>query len=169
VELRHGDLRAAGIHPVLEVPGSLPPVVADAHQLQQVFLNILINAEQALREGGRTLRVAATVDGAVLTAGASAESPRTSVGDGAAGAATVRIDISNDGPAIPPDVLPQIFDPLFTTKSADEGTGLGLAISRRIVREHGGEIECRSDDAGTVFSIRLPVGITAPHQEMHGR
>jgi signal transduction histidine kinase len=161
VELRHGDLRAAGIHPVLEVPGSLPPVVADAHQLQQVFLNILINAEQALREGGRTLRVAATVDGAVLTAGASAESPRTSVGDGAAGAATVRIDISNDGPAIPPDVLPQIFDPLFTTKSADEGTGLGLAISRRIVREHGGEIECRSDDAGTVFSIRLPVGITA--------
>ena len=66
----------------------------------------------------------------------------------------------NDGPPIPPDVLPRIFEPFFTTKAEDEGTGLGLAICRRIVREHGGEIDVETGPDGTTFRVLLPV--TAP-------
>jgi signal transduction histidine kinase len=102
-----------------------------------VFLNVIVNAEQALHERGGTLRV---------TASESAEP-----------APSVIVEIWNDGPPIPPDVLPHIFDPLFTTKTGDEGTGLGLFICRRIVREHGGWMDVRSGGDGTAFTVRLPV------------
>ena len=136
--LRQKDHAAARIRSSLHVGGGVPPVTADAHQLQQVFLNIVMNAEQAMRERGSELRVsAAAADGVVVR-------------------------FFNDGPPIPDDALPHIFDPFFTTKSYDEGTGLGLAICRRIVQEHGGEITVSSDERGTSFTIRLPLGDESP-------
>jgi signal transduction histidine kinase len=66
------------------------------------------------------------------------------------------LEFWNDGPPIPADQLPRIFDPLFTTKPGDEGTGLGLFICRRIVREHGGRLDVSSGDEGTAFTVRLP-------------
>ncbi|HEX8246407.1 MAG TPA: response regulator [Longimicrobium sp.] len=136
VELRRRDLELHGIRTSLAIDEGIPRIVGDRHQLQQVFLNIVVNAEQALRDRGKRLDVAVEVD----------EKHE---------AVTVRI--GNDGPPIPPDALPHIFDPFFTTKTRDEGTGLGLAIGRRIVQEHGGEITADSGPAGTTFTIRLPV------------
>jgi signal transduction histidine kinase len=138
-EMRERHIRAAGVRPRLRIAPGLPRVVADSHQLQQVFLNIVINAEQALREQGTTLSIGAS-----------------SATNGVAGEWLV-IDFFNDGPPIPPEALPQIFDPFFTTKSAEEGTGLGLAICQRIVREHGGELDVESGERGTTFRVRLPV------------
>jgi signal transduction histidine kinase len=133
LELRERALRAGGVRSGLAL-APLPPVCVDANQLQQVFLNILLNAEQALRHGGSTLRAAARAE-----------------------AGEVWLEFYNDAPPIPPEVLPRIFDPFFTTKSVEEGTGLGLAVSRRIVRDHGGDIAVESGPEGTTFRIRLPV------------
>jgi hypothetical protein len=124
LEMREARLTAAGIEVAMDVAGDLPPVRGDAHQLQQVFLNVLVNAEQALAEGGRTFRVTARR--------ADEYGPQ------------VVIEFCNDGPPIPADQLPRVFEPLFTTKPTDEGTGLGLYICQRIVSEHGGEITVRS-------------------------
>lgn len=134
--MREKKLRTSGIELDVQVPDALPMVSGDRHQLQQVFLNVVVNAEQALAEQGRTLRVVARAE----------DGPEPSV----------VLDFWNDGPPIPADQLPRIFDPLFTTKSGDEGTGLGLFICRRIVREHGGRLDVRSGDEGTAFTVRLP-------------
>ncbi len=136
VAMRRRDHEAAGIRTAVDTAAGLPPVTADRHQLGQVFLNIVMNAEQALREGGSRISVAVEADEA---------------------RESVLVRLGNDGPPIPPEALPSIFDPFFTTKPLDEGTGLGLAICRRIVQEHGGEITVQSDGAGTEFTIRLPV------------
>jgi signal transduction histidine kinase len=135
--LRKRALAEAGIEARLSLPDALPQVEGDRHQLQRVFLNVLVNAEQALRERGSRLEVSAEVEGPP-------------------GALAVRF--FNDGPPIPAEVLPHVFDPFFTTKPEDEGTGLGLAICRRIAQEHGGDIDVRSGEEGTAFTIRLPVG-----------
>lgn len=138
IALREGHLRAAGIRLEASVEPGHSRVDGTAHQLQQVFLNLLINAEQALRAGGSSLRVEVReVDGTMDR--------------------WVEIAFENDGPPIPPEVLPHIFEPFFTTKPADEGTGLGLAICERIVREHGGEMLVESSEGGTCFLVRLPV------------
>jgi len=134
--LRRRDMETNGIRTVVSIPPALPAVTADAHQLQQVFLNLVVNAEQALRERGSMLEVSAWVD-----------RDRESLS----------VRVLNDGPPIPADALPSIFDPFFTTKPRDEGTGLGLAICRRIVQEHGGEITVATGPEGTAFTIRLPV------------
>ncbi|HSU12850.1 sensor histidine kinase [Longimicrobium sp.] len=136
LELRRRDMELHGLRTTVSIPGALPRVIADRHQMQQVFLNIVVNAEQALAGGGGRFDVAVETDAA-----------REAV--------TVRF--TNDGPPIPASALPHIFDPFFTTKPEDEGTGLGLAIGRRIVQEHGGEITVTSDAAGTTFTVRLPV------------
>ena len=137
VGMRERKLATSGVDAQVQIPDDLPLVAGDWHQLQQVILNVLVNAEHALQERGRTLRVTAS----------TMDEP----------APSVVVEIWNDGPPIPPDVLPHIFDPLFTTKAGDEGTGLGLFICRRIVREHGGWMDVRSGDDGTAFAIRLPV------------
>jgi signal transduction histidine kinase len=143
VELRDRELRASGVRLALRAPRSVPPLLADASQLQQVFLNIVLNAEHALRQrGGGSLRI-------------TVREVQSGAGPG-----SIQVDFFNDAPPIPPEVLPRIFDPFFTTKSKDEGTGLGLAVSRRIVRDHGGDITVRSGSEGTVFSVQLPVGET---------
>jgi signal transduction histidine kinase len=115
-----------------ELGEGLPPVLADPAQLEQVFLNICLNACQAmLPSGGGTLTV------------------RTRAGDG-----NVAVEIADSGPGIPPDLRAQVFKPFFTTKR--EGNGLGLAISARIVAEHGGHIGYRCPpEGGTIFTITL--------------
>src|SRR6266540_1110386 len=110
---------------------ALPPVMADPFQLEQVFLNICLNAIQAMSSSGGTLGV--TSRG----------------GDG-----NVVVEVEDTGPGIPSDLRAQVFKPFFTTKR--EGNGLGLAISARIVAEHGGHIGYRCPPAGgTVFTVTL--------------
>lgn len=143
LELRDRELRAAGVRHALSAPRSVPPLLADENQLQQVFLNIVLNAEHALKQGG---------GGALrITVRAGGDAPGS----------CVFVDFFNDAPPIPPEVLPHIFDPFFTTKPKEEGTGLGLAVSRRIVRDHGGDITVRSGAEGTVFSVQLPAAVEA--------
>jgi len=113
-----------------ELGKDLPPVLADPSQLEQVLLNICLNACQAMGGQGKLV-------------------VRTFEADGA-----VTIEIEDDGPGIPVDVRPHVFKPFFTTKR--EGNGLGLAISARIVAEHGGHIGYRCPPAGgTIFAVTL--------------
>jgi len=137
-EMREQHLLSRGLDASFLVDPDLPPILGDAHQLQQAFLNILLNAEHALQQSGRTLRVSART-------GPCRHEPDW-----------VSVEFFNDGPRIPVEVLEHIFTPLYTTKPKDEGTGLGLAICERILREHGGEIEAVSDTDGTCFRITLP-------------
>lgn len=119
----------------LELAPDLPTVYADSKQMQQVFLNIILNAFQAMANGG-TL---------TITTCLSPRQDRT----------FVRIDVADTGPGIPPQILEKIFTPFFTTKA--QGTGLGLPICCKLVDLHNGEIKVASDDRnGTVFTIELP-------------
>lgn len=144
VEMRERQMRLAGLQTQIQAESGLPKVFADAHQLQQVFLNLLVNAEHALRLGGQELRITA-----------HEAPPARSRSDGRE---WISISFYNDGPPIPSGDLPQIFEPFFTTKRKEEGTGLGLAICRRIIREHGGDITVDSGGEGTTFRILLPAG-----------
>jgi hypothetical protein len=122
--------RAATVIVHADLGAELPPVLADPNQLEQVFLNICLNACQAMNGKGH------------LTV-------RTREADG-----RVSVEVADDGPGIPVDVRPHIFKPFFTTKR--EGNGLGLAISARIVAEHGGHIGYRCPpEGGTVFAVTL--------------
>jgi signal transduction histidine kinase len=112
----------------------VPPVRGDADRLQQVFLNLFVNAADAM-PGGGCLRV-------------SLASPEPGV---------VEVRVRDTGEGIPEDVLPRVFDPFFTTKPRGQGTGLGLVVSRGIVLDHGGTIEVQSEPGGGAeFLIRLP-------------
>jgi len=116
---------------------SLPSVTGDSHQLMQIFLNLILNAEQAMREtrdhGTLIIRLERHSNSVVAT-------------------------FQDDGPGIPAEVLPNIFDPFYTTKRPGRGTGLGLSICKAILREHGGEIEASSGpEGGAVFRVALPV------------
>lgn len=153
VELRERQLRNSGLRVLVDLAPDLPSVQGDPHQLQQVFLNILINAEQALRDSGEMLHISADL------APPSTRRPR--------GTEWIALSFHNNGPPIPVDVLPRIFQPFFTTKGQEEGTGLGLAICQRIVREHGGDMEVESGSDGTTFQIFLPVNRPTVPQAEH--
>jgi|SRR5262252_419605 len=117
--------------------GSLPAILADPNQLMQVFLNLILNAEQAIRENREkgTIRI---------RLGRNANS--------------VWVMFQDDGPGISPDNLPHIFDPFFTTKRPGRGTGLGLSICKTVLREHGGNIEAAAaPGGGAMFTITIPV------------
>ena len=113
---------------------NLPLVMADDNQLQQVFMNMILNAYQAMPNGG-TLRITTR-----------------SVGQ------EVQIIFSDTGVGIPPENLNRIFDPFFTTKEVGRGTGLGLSVSYGIIQQHGGSIEVESQvGVGTTFIVKLPI------------
>ncbi|OGR34484.1 MAG: hypothetical protein A2091_04595 [Desulfuromonadales bacterium GWD2_61_12] len=119
-----------------EVFGEIPAILADANRLKQVFINLAMNALQAL-SGGGTLRVA-------TEAGASGKS--------------VRVFFTDNGPGIPRELQEKIFEPFFTTKKEGEGTGLGLYICRNIVMEHEGKMTLESSPGrGTRFCLEFPV------------
>jgi len=133
-DLIANELRIHKIALHKDIADNLPRVNGDLHKLQQVFLNLIINAEQAIGEYGRI-----------------------SVTARATGNDYIRIDIRDTGPGIAPENLDRIFDPFFTTKEAGKGTGLGLAIVYGIVEKHGGYVEVASKLAeGTTFSVYLP-------------
>jgi two-component system, cell cycle sensor histidine kinase and response regulator CckA len=137
----------------IETPGGrdLWPVWGDANQLSQVFTNILVNASQAMPNGGH---VHLSVCNRQILPGEN--------GDVEPGR-YVSVTISDEGPGIPDEVLPRVFDPLFTTKPS--GTGLGLAMSYSIVRSHGGRITAASPSGGGArFELLLPAAVSSVAQ-----
>jgi len=120
-----------------ELAPGLPPVVVDPDGLHQVLLNLLVNAGQAVREGGR---VVVTARPAELD-----------------GERAVALEVHDDGPGIAPELRERVFDPFFTTRA--EGTGLGLAVCARIVAEHGGDLRVGQGPlGGASFTLLFPVG-----------
>jgi PAS domain S-box-containing protein len=136
IKLRSYDLQSHGVEVIEKYDEKLPAVMGDAQQLQQVFLNILNNAYDAIEESGRTGKI-------FLKTAAADESIEVSLADNGTGITDVE----------------RIFDPFYTTKQTGKGTGLGLSICYGIVRAHGGEIQCwnNADGVGSTFSIRIPV------------
>jgi two-component system, NtrC family, sensor kinase len=115
---------------------NLPPVQADIQQLNHLFMNIILNAAQAMEGKGK------------LTINTFRASDKNDI----------CIEISDSGPGIPPDLLPRIFEPFFTTKEEGKGTGLGLSLAYGIVENHRGQITARNNpDGGAVFAISFPV------------
>ena len=137
--LRSYEQRVSNIAIIDALAAGLPPVFADGHQLQQVLLNLVINAEQAmLSANGRGTIVVRTW-----------HDPEQE---------SVILEINDDGPGIPDDLQPKIFDPFFTTKEVGKGTGLGLTVAYAIVQEHGGRIRLESrPGSGASFYVELPV------------
>jgi two-component system cell cycle sensor histidine kinase/response regulator CckA len=128
--------------------------VADARQLSQVLVNLLLNALQAADPGARV--VARTYEDVVAAKPATAHSLRVG-SELASGAAVVVCEIEDTGRGIPVDLMPKVFDPFFTTKAPGEGAGLGLAVSRRIVEQLGGYLEITSRlGRGTRACVALP-------------
>src|SRR5437899_8781853 len=138
LELRGYELRVRGIDVQRDYDEQVPETMADAHQLQQVFLNLITNAEQAMERAER-------------------DQQRLTVRTRRAGE-LIRIEVEDTGPGIPPNLLERIFNPFFTTKPTGSGTGLGLSISLGIVREH--EVRIWAENApqgGARFVIELPI------------
>ncbi len=143
IELRRYPLKMQQIALLVEFAENLPVTWADPFQLQQVFINLLSNAEQALaaRPGERRITVRTAQRGRALVT-----------------------TIADTGPGIAPEHLPHIFNPFYTTKPRGVGTGLGLSISFGIVREHGGMLQVASESGkGAVFEVTLPI-VTPPSQ-----
>ena len=132
ISLLEHQLQKVGITVRLDLDPSLGSINGNAGKLQQVFLNLFLNARDAMERGG-TLSV------------------RTWREEGGA-----RAEVSDTGHGIPPEHLQRIYDPFFTTKGARKGTGLGLAVTYGIIQEHGGSIEVSSGRGGTVFHLELP-------------
>ena len=137
--LRSYEQRVSNITVIDALAAGLPQVFADGHQVQQVLLNLVINAEQAmLSANGRGILVVRTWHDADQE--------------------SVVLEINDDGPGIPDELQPKIFDPFFTTKEVGKGTGLGLTVAYAIVQEHGGRIRLESrPNIGASFYVELPV------------
>jgi signal transduction histidine kinase len=134
VELVGYQLRRAGIEVRFDLDESGAVVLADHFQMEQLFLNLVLNAVQAMPRGGELVL-------------------RTRVGE-----RTVSAEVGDTGPGIPEDIRDRIFDPFFTTREVGEGTGLGLSVSDTITAAHGGKIEVHSTvGVGTVFRVELPL------------
>jgi signal transduction histidine kinase len=115
--------------------GEIPPIVCSPSQINQVFLNLITNAAQAMENAKGTITLTTR-----------------SEGEG------VVVDMLDNGRGIPPAVLPKIFDPFFSTKEIGKGTGLGLSISYKIIQQHGGRIDVQSEvGKGTRFTVHLPL------------
>jgi two-component system, NtrC family, sensor kinase len=138
-KLAFNQARVRGVSIQFDVETELPPILGDRQQLKQVFLNLLLNALDAVEKGG-CIRVRAH------------KHPNY----------RISVQIEDNGCGIPPEVLPNIFDPFFTTKPVGKGTGLGLSVSHGIITKHGGRIEVASRPGQyTIFTVTLPWGAAA--------
>ena len=137
VEFMQYQLRTNNIEVVTRLDRNLPEVMLDPHQMQQVFLNIINNARQAIETKGAKGRILISTE---------CVPPR------------LRVAFEDDGPGIPQENLPRLFDPFFTTKEIGKGTGLGLSLCYGVVTEHGGNIQVKSKPGeGAAFVIDLPL------------
>jgi len=139
LELRAYELKTSNIEVVTDLTPSLPEIMVDFQQIQEVFLNIILNAEQVMNEthgGGKLIiKTRQTKD-------------------------HIRISFTDDGPGIPPEHLDKVFDPFFTTRAEKGGTGLGLSACHGIVTEHGGRICAKSKPGkGATFFVELPLSL----------
>lgn len=144
VQLRMYHLKTNNINVKLELAPNLPQMAVDAGQLQQVFLNLIINAEyEMIRCNGRgNLTIKTEKEGEII-----------------------RISVEDNGPGIPETTMEKIFTPFFTTKGVGEGTGLGLSVCHGIVTEHNGKIYARSEPGkGATFIVELPVTSIQPEK-----
>lgn len=133
VRAHEESLSASGVNVHLDIPADIPPVRGNADKLRQVFLNLLLNARDAMPRGGTVSLTARAVPGGVRT------------------------DVQDTGAGIPPEYLGRVFDAFFTTKKEVSGVGLGLFVSYGVVRAHGGTIDVRSTvGRGSTFSVFLP-------------
>ena len=131
------EQRVNNIHIVTNLDADLPEIKADYFQMQQVLLNIIINAEYFITK--------AHGEGTIVISSSR-------FGD------NIRISIKDDGPGMSENVLNRIFDPFFTTKEVGKGTGLGLSIGHGIITQHGGKLYAESSEGkGATFFIELPI------------
>jgi len=132
ISLLEHQIQKVGVQVSLDIASGMPPVHGNAGKLQQVFLNLFLNARDAMEGGGiLSVRTCSEESGA-------------------------RIDISDTGHGISPEHIQRIYDPFFTTKGSRKGTGLGLAVTYGIIQEHKGSIEVTSRQGGTRFHLELP-------------
>ncbi len=140
MSLLEHQIQKVGVEVKLDLADGLPPVHGNAGKLQQVFLNLFLNARDAMDGGGvLSVRTWAEESGA-------------------------RVDVSDTGHGISPEHIQRIYDPFFTTKGTRKGTGMGLAVTYGIIQEHKGSIEVSSRQGGTRFQLRLPWSRTAAAQ-----
>jgi len=138
LSLLEHQLQKTGVQIKSELDAGLPPIHGNTGKLQQVFLNLFLNARDAMSSGG-TLEVHTWRDGA-----------------------NVKVEVADSGHGIAPEHLRRIYDPFFTTKGAHKGTGLGLSVTYGIIQEHGGSIEVTNrPDGGARFRLELPVSRAA--------
>lgn len=136
LKLAQNQIRLKGAAVKTSVPANLPKIYGDRQQLNQVFLNLILNALDAIDKSGRLS----------ITAGTTSNYD------------FINIKFADNGSGIPAHILPSIFDPFFTTKPTRKGTGLGLSVSKGIIEEHGGNIRVESEvNVGTTFFINLPI------------
>ncbi|TVM31530.1 sensor histidine kinase [Oceanidesulfovibrio marinus] len=134
VTLIKNQLMVTGVTLDMDIPEDIPDIQGNLRNLQQVFMNLLLNAIQAM-PGGGAITIAAREQGQKM----------------------VRIEVRDTGAGIDPKVLEHIFEPFFTTKEVGKGTGLGLAVMYSIVQRHGGRVEVKSEPGkGSVFAVILP-------------
>jgi signal transduction histidine kinase/CheY-like chemotaxis protein len=141
LSLRSYELKLENIEVELTLDPGLPQALADAAQLQQVVLNLIVNAEQAI----------------VLARGEEASTGRILICTRRLAGDRLAMEVTDNGPGIPPEIVARIFDPFFTTKPAGVGTGLGLSIVYGIVQEHGGEVSVDSlQGRGATLTVEFP-------------
>ncbi|HUU50844.1 MAG TPA: ATP-binding protein, partial [Nitrospinota bacterium] len=134
LSLTKNQLSLSNVKVIEEFSSDLPKVMVSSQQMHQVLLNLILNAQDAMPEGGE-IRIQTGEDNGV-----------------------VHIDISDTGLGIPEEIRDKIFEPFFSTKKREKGTGLGLSISYGIIKAHNGDILVKSKEKeGTTFTIKLPV------------
>ena len=137
LDLRQHEQSVNNIQVAVHFASDLPPIMGNGSQLQQVFFNIVTNAEQAMLGARNRGKLTITTE---------------RVGD------VVRVSLADDGPGISPENMRRLFTPFFTTKEVGKGTGLGLSICHGIITEHNGKIHAESEQGrGATFTIYLPI------------
>jgi signal transduction histidine kinase len=139
LKLIETEAKRRGVRVFVELSDATLPVECDPEQLQQVFINLVVNAFDAMAPGGGTLRVVSSIEH---------ERKRAPI---------LRLTFDDTGTGVPPQIQEHLFDPFFTTKPPGKGTGMGLSVSQAIIHDHNGEISFDSGPGGTRFYVRIPM------------